>query len=577
MRASRRVLLLFVALSPLSLLLTADPASAHTGFESSNPIDGSSIGAPVDLVTIAFSGPADPAGEGFIILDPSGAVRTPDMVSSDADKQAWSLGFDPPLTDGVVGVRWTVQAPDAHPISGSFSFTVGPADTPLDNDTSVGEEAAPASTAATATPAELDDSEQRSSGEIASETVPLAAPPAARGADGSSPETQDLQAFLQQNEQPVSKSAGVGAFGRLLGFVGTMLGIGGLCFGAVVVRSHRRDLRSVFKAVRYAALVVVAGTIIDLIAHLAVASKGWWEIFTAGAVPSATLSTFGLAVGLRIAAGLLLFATARIANNVVARKETVDRPRELVLAGNSQLLVLGDLPWELQTGSRLDDPSLGDRWPGRTGWPDDLALSHEVPADKRVTSSHRQPIDTDKRPIPAAPLVAVILLLVSFTFDGHTVTEGNRWVTGAVDMIHVVAASIWAGGVVAFAVVLWRRYRRQERLGGLEMALRFSVIAGAALAVAGIAGTVLAVIILDSVSQLWTTPWGRLLIAKTVAVAAAASLGTYNHFVVIPWMNAHPNDDGRSVRIRNTATGEAILLLVVIVVTAFLVGASSQT
>ncbi|MDH3302816.1 MAG: CopD family protein, partial [Acidimicrobiia bacterium] len=83
--------------------------------------------------------------------------------------------------------------------------------------------------------------------------------------------------------------------------------------------------------------------------------------------------------------------------------------------------------------------------------------------------------------------------------------------------------------------------------------------------------------ILDSVSQLWTTPWGRLLIAKTGAVAAAASLGTYNHFVVIPWMNAHPNDDSRSVRIRNTATGEAILLLVVIAVTAFLVGASSQT
>lgn len=108
------------------------------------------------------------------------------------------------------------------------------------------------------------------------------------------------------------------------------------------------------------------------------------------------------------------------------------------------------------------------------------------------------------------------------------------------------------------------------------MALRFSVIAGAALAVAGIAGTILAAIILDSVSQLWTTPWGRLLVAKTAAVGAAALLGTYNHFVVIPWMNTHPDDDGRSVRIRNTATGEAILLSVVIIVTAFLVGASSQ-
>ncbi|MDH5522163.1 MAG: CopD family protein, partial [Acidimicrobiia bacterium] len=92
---------------------------------------------------------------------------------------------------------------------------------------------------------------------------------------------------------------------------------------------------------------------------------------------------------------------------------------------------------------------------------------------------------------------------------------------------------------------------------------------------AGLAGTILAVIILESVSDLWTTPWGRLLMAKTVAVAAAASLGTYNHFVVIPWMNAHPDDDTRSVRIRNTATGEAVLLAAVIVLTAFLVGAST--
>jgi len=185
-------------------------------------------------------------------------------------------------------------------------------------------------------------------------------------------------------------------------------------------------------------------------------------------------------------------------------------------------------------------------------------------------------VDGEDRAISISSVVAVLVLLASFTFDGHTVTEGNRFVTGAVDMVHVVAASIWAGGVVAFAVVLWRRYRRGERLNGLEMALRFSVIAGAALAVAGVAGTVLAAIILDSVSELWTTPWGRLLVAKTAAVAAAASLGSYNHFVVIPWMHAHPDDDARSVRIRNTATGEAILLLMVIAVTAFLVGASSQ-
>ncbi len=154
--------------------------------------------------------------------------------------------------------------------------------------------------------------------------------------------------------------------------------------------------------------------------------------------------------------------------------------------------------------------------------------------------------------------------------------SGSRFITGAVDMIHVLAASIWVGGVISLGAVLWWRHRRRQRLRGLELALRFSVIAGAAMAVAGLAGVVLATIVLDSLSQLWTTPWGLLLLAKTAAVAAAMWLGTYNHFVVIPLLSERPDDDTRSTRLRNTVTGEAILLVVAIVVTAFLVGASSQ-
>lgn len=174
-------------------------------------------------------------------------------------------------------------------------------------------------------------------------------------------------------------------------------------------------------------------------------------------------------------------------------------------------------------------------------------------------------------------MLAVLALLVSYTFDGHTVTEGNRLITGAVDMVHVLTAAIWAGGVIVFAVVLWNRYRRGQRLAGLELALRFSALAGAALALAGAAGVALTVIIIDSASQLWTTPWGRLLIAKTMLVIAAAVMGAYNHFVVIPWLKHRSDDDARSLRIRNTASVEAVLLLVVIAATALLVGASSQS
>lgn len=131
--------------------------------------------------------------------------------------------------------------------------------------------------------------------------------------------------------------------------------------------------------------------------------------------------------------------------------------------------------------------------------------------------------------------------------------------------------------VVALSLVLWRRHRRAEQVNGLELAVRFSTIAGAGLALAGIAGVALTAIILEEVSQVWTTPWGRLLIAKTLVVASAAAVGAYNHFVVIPQMHEAPDDGAQSFRLRKTVTAEAILLISVIALTAALIGASSQT
>lgn len=525
-------------------LLPASPALAHTGFETSDPGDGSTVAADVSEVVLSFSGAAEPAGEGFVVLDPSGTLRTPDSVTADPEMKSWTLGFDPPLANGVIGVRWTVRAPDAHPINGSFSFTVD-APTPAEQertDRVAGPRTTEQSAASEAQPAGTDTGEQVATQQPAQDEI----------AAQRAPSSQDLDDFLAQTEVAVPNAEGVGAFGRLLGFVGTMLSIGGLAFAAVVVRDHRRDMRSVLKAVRYAAMLVVAGTAIDLTAHLAVSNNGWRNVLALDGLESVAVSAFGLAVGLRAAAGILLFATARVAHRQASIADDVFTERELVDADASMTSTSA-------VGSVLDDPRL-DEVGGLYG---------SAPVD--------EPRPPTFMPVSSGIVASVMVLLASFTFDGHTVTEGNRWITGAVDMVHVVAGSIWAGGVVAFSVVLWRRYRRRERLNGLEMALRFSVIAGVALAIAGLAGAILAAIILDAVSELWTTPWGQLLIAKTIAVAAAASLGTYNHFVVIPWMNAHPDDDDRSVKIRNTATGEALLLIAVIVVTAFLVGASSQT
>lgn len=98
-------------------VLAGPPAGAHTGFESSDPVDGGAVDGPLGAITIVFSAAAEPAGEGFEVLDSSGLVRAPTGQSA-SDGRTWVLTFDPPLAAGRIGVRWKVKAPDKHPIEG---------------------------------------------------------------------------------------------------------------------------------------------------------------------------------------------------------------------------------------------------------------------------------------------------------------------------------------------------------------------------------------------------------------------------------------------------------------------------
>ena len=105
--------------------------------------------------------------------------------------------------------------------------------------------------------------------------------------------------------------------------------------------------------------------------------------------------------------------------------------------------------------------------------------------------------------------------------------------------------------------------------------MRFSVIATIALVAAGIAGTALSVLVIDSVSDLWGTPWGRLLALKVALVAVAAAGGAYNHRVIVPALDRHQADQATVDRFRTVVTIEAVALLAVAVVTAFLIAASA--
>lgn len=468
-----------------AMLLGATPASAHTGFESSDPPHGATASAPVDEITLRFTGEAEPAGDGFQVVDPSGAPRQPDRVAN-PDEMTWVLSFDEPLAGGTVGVRWMVQAPDAHPIDGAFSFVS----------------------------------------------------PAAAGADAA--ETGDeaaVEDFLADaSEGSSGRGEQVAATGRIVGIGGTLLAIGSLLFATVVLRGGPGDLRHVLFWVRRAAAIIVAGAGIRLLGRVLIDSVGDWSaILDPSAVVGTIGSTTGFAIVLRLLGGVALLAGCRVQLARTSRAlDPVERVRQLVTVGAGTI----------DEGRDGTAPATDDvRWsPGAGG---------------------------------AACLAGVGALLAGYLFDGHTVTEGSRAATAAADVVHVFAAAVWVGGLAMLVSVLRRRHRRGEELRALHLAARFSVVAAASLVAVAASGLILAVTVLDGPSELWSTPWGRLLLAKSALVAIAASLGGYNHQVLIPALEASPGSAALSDLLRRVVTIEAGVLAAVVVATAFLVGAAS--
>lgn len=172
-------------------------------------------------------------------------------------------------------------------------------------------------------------------------------------------------------------------------------------------------------------------------------------------------------------------------------------------------------------------------------------------------------------------LAGAAALVVSESFVGHTVSEGNRGLMVVSDGVHVAAAALWSAGSALLAATLWRRYRRGEPRDAKLIAARFSVLATYAVGAVAISGTILAISILGGIGGVFSTDFGRMLLLKLVLVAPIVGIGWWNHRVVVPAIAR--GDRAASERLRITATVEVALFVAVLAATALLVGADPTT
>ena len=174
-----------------------------------------------------------------------------------------------------------------------------------------------------------------------------------------------------------------------------------------------------------------------------------------------------------------------------------------------------------------------------------------------------------RRAVPSA--IGAAMAVVAALLAGHSEAVGPAWLMWPSDIVHVIAAAAWAGGLVLLARMVLDRRRDADDCA--VTAIGFSTLASAAFVLAGVTGVVMAVLVLPTASALWTTTWGVLLIAKVGVVAVVAALGAWNHFVLVPRLRAAPDPAGLA-HLRTTAVAEVALLTVVVILTAVLVGFS---
>jgi putative copper resistance protein D len=123
-----------------------------------------------------------------------------------------------------------------------------------------------------------------------------------------------------------------------------------------------------------------------------------------------------------------------------------------------------------------------------------------------------------------------------------------------------MAAAVWGGGVVALAT---HAVRRSPQMG--ERVRRFGVVAIVSVATLALTGLASAATRLDSPSQLVTTAYGRMVLAKIAALAVAVLLGGV---VRRAWRSGTATGPGRLLA-EVVALGSALGLAVVLARSAF--------
>ena len=165
---------------------------------------------------------------------------------------------------------------------------------------------------------------------------------------------------------------------------------------------------------------------------------------------------------------------------------------------------------------------------------------------------------------PAIGLVAAIGVGLTSSLTGHAADWGDLSLSVLADWIHIVASALWTGGLVGLVLVATGALRAWPASLVSAVARRFSRMAGACLLCVVATGVYGAWVEVPALATLWTTPYGRWLVAKLAIVLGIVGLGAVNRYRIVPRLTG----DAMRIRLFTLIRREAALAMLVFACTA---------
>jgi copper transport protein len=175
---------------------------------------------------------------------------------------------------------------------------------------------------------------------------------------------------------------------------------------------------------------------------------------------------------------------------------------------------------------------------------------------------------TDRTVLLWPAFVLALAFASGLSLSGHSAADaGASWKSQVADWAHLSAASLWIGGLIQLALVVWPLMPDLRR----DAFLAFSRLATVCVGVLLLAGIYLAILRLPQLSDLWTTGYGEILLVKIGLVSVAFAWGGLHKLVVVP---AVARGSERALpRLRGSLVGESMVGMAVLLAAAVLVDA----